>query len=414
MPRVEWSFLMPARDHQQVKWLMTYGQSRLTPWGQILFAASIAGCFVSSIGTQISAYFLPCFILSLLITSYLLSLFFRPSVSAYRILPPTPSAGGYCSYKIIVKNTGKRPLRNLTIFEQTLPYGLYAAVNHPKFHNTIDWLDPDEHTTVMLVFHAPRRGSFELLPFIVGSHFPSGIMRSRRCAGEKEKFIVFPPLIRKTDTQPGLRRQYQPGGFLMSFKAGDSNEFSSTREYRQGDRLRDVHWASSAKTGTLIVKEYVEEYFIRAGLFLDTELRYFEKHKWFEHRISLCAGIADILISNNYIIDLFLSDEHQHHLQIGRGIGHFHHLLNLLSAIEGDRKVNFPAVAALLKEHGPQLSMLTLFLKDWDLERSDFVHHLKEMGINLRTIIIRDKPTSLPVNDDSVSIYSLKQLKETS
>lgn len=148
-------------------------------------------------------------------------------------------------------------------------------------------------------------------------------------------------------------------------------------------------------------------------MFLDTELLFFEKHKWFECRLSLCAGLADILTSSNYIIDLFLSDEHQSHLQIGRGTGNFNHLMDLLSAVEGDRKVNFHAAAALVKEHGPQLSSLTLFLKDWDAARSDFVHRLQEMGITLHTIIIRDKPTSLAVDDDSVSVYSLKQLKES-
>jgi len=207
-------------------------------------------------------------------------------------------------------------------------------------------------------------------------------------------------------------RQYQPGGILMSFKTGESNEFSSTREYRHGDRLRDIHWASSAKTNTLIVKEYVEEYFLRAGLFLDTELLYFEKHQCFEHRLSLCAGMADILTSDNYIIDLFLSDEQQNHLQIGHGTGNFNHLMDLLSAVEGNRNVDFSSAAALLKIHGAQLSSLTLFLKDWDTERADFARRLAEMGINLRTIIIRDKPTTLKTDDETVTVYSINQITE--
>ena len=412
MPRVEWSFFLPAEDHKQVKQLMSYAQSRLTPWGQILFTVSIVGCAVSSIGTQISAYLLPSFILALLITSHILSLFFRPKISAQRILPPTPSAGGHCAYKVIIKNMGKRPIRNLAIFEQTLPYGLYADTRHPRFNNTIDWLDPGQQTTATLVFRAPRRGSFELLPLVAGSYFPSGIMRSRRRVGQKEKFVVYPRLIKKTEIQAGLYRRYQPGGKLISSKTGDSNEFSSTREYRHGDRLRDVHWKSSAKTGKLIVKEYVEEYSVRVGLFLDTELRAFEKHKWFEARLSLCAGMADMLTSSNYMIDLFLSDHHQQHISVGRNGKHFNQLLDLLCVIDGDQKIDFSKSVALLGEHGPQLSSLTLFLKDWDAQRSDFVQQLKELKIHLTTIIIRDQPTTLPVMDDAVRVYSHQQLQE--
>lgn len=412
MPRVEWSFLLPAEDHKQIKWFMAYCQSRLTPWGQIIILIILAGCAVSSVGTQISAYFLPSFMLSLLLTAYFLSLFFRPKISAYRILPPTPSAGGHYAYKVIVQNTGKRPIRNLSIFDQCLPYGLYADSLHPKYDNIIDWLDPGMQATVTLVLRIPRRGWFELLPLIAGSSFPSGIIRLRRRIGKNEKFVVYPKIMKNPDIQTDLPRQFQPGGILLSSKVGDSNEFASTREYREGDQSRDVHWASSARAGKLIVKEYVEEYFVRVGLFLDTELRFAEKHKWFESRISLCAGTADILTADHYIVDVFLSDEHHQHIQIGRGIDHFNHLLDLLSVIEGDRKINLSAAATLLEEHASQLSMLILFLKDWDPDRSQFVQRLQNLGINLRTIIIRDKPTTLSIAHDSVCVYSYKQLEE--
>jgi len=91
MPRVEWSFLLPAEDHKQVKWLLTYCQTRLTAWGVMIFLVTFAGAAVSSVGTQIAAYFLPSFILALIIVSYFLSLFFRPKVEAARILLPGSS-----------------------------------------------------------------------------------------------------------------------------------------------------------------------------------------------------------------------------------------------------------------------------------------------------------------------------------
>lgn len=38
-------------------------------------------------------------------------------------------------------------------------------------------------------------------------------------------------------------------------EAGAGEEFSGTREWRPGDRYRDIHWRSSAKTGILVVRE---------------------------------------------------------------------------------------------------------------------------------------------------------------
>jgi len=410
MPRQEWSFLMPAEDHKQVKWFFAYCQSRLTMWGIIIFMIIFVGTAISSVGTHISAYFLPSFILALLITSHLLSLFFRPKIEASRILPPSIHAGGHCIYSVVVKNTGKHIIRNLSLFESSLPYGLYPAMNHPHFNNTIDWFEPGQQATVTLVMRTPRRGTFGLSPLVTGSSFPSGVMRSRKRIGKKTRLVIYPQFARQTDFQIHVRRQFQPGGISLSSRVGDSNEFASTREYRQGDRLRDVHWGSTARAGKLIVKEYVEEYFVRVGLFIDTELTRFEKHKCFESRISLCAGISDMLCANDYIVDLFLSDEHHQRIQVGRGLESFDHLLELLSAIEGDRTVNFEESAAHLKDFVRELSMLILFLKDWDAQRSAFVQHLRELGLKTRVIIIRDRPTALTVKEQNVSVYKTDEL----
>ena len=410
MPRVEWSFFLPAEDHKQVKWFFAYCQSRLTVWGSIVFLIIIVGLAISSVGTHISAYFLPSFILALLMTSYFLSFFFRPKIEAYRILPPAVNAGGHCIYNVIVKNTGKRIIRNLDIFEQTLPYGLYPAADHPAFNNTVEWLEPGKQAKVTLVLRTPRRGTFELPLLIAGSSFPSGIMRSRKRVGKRTRLVVYPLFTRQTDFQINALKQFQPGGISLSSKIGDSNEFASTREYRQGDRMRDVHWASSARAGRLIVKEYVEEYLIRTGLFIDTALRRFEKHKCFESRISLCAGIADRLYTSNYIVDLFLSDRHHQHLKVGQGLQLFDHLLEFLSVIEGDPVIDFNDSLDMLKDFAKELSALVVFLKDWDAPRVQFVQQLKELGLKVRVIIIRDRPTTLPAESQNVSVYKTTEL----
>jgi uncharacterized protein (DUF58 family) len=39
-------------------------------------------------------------------------------------------------------------------------------------------------------------------------------------------------------------------------EAGAGDEFSGTREWRPGDRYRDIHWRSSARSGELVVREH--------------------------------------------------------------------------------------------------------------------------------------------------------------
>ncbi len=404
MPRVEWSFFLPAEDHHQFKRLLAFIQSRFTPWGQAIFSVGLFGLGISSVGIQSFAYFLPSFVLALFVTSWLLSLFARPRVEARRILSPT-TAGGHFVYKVLVKNTGKRILRNLSLFEQCLPYGLYPDLDHPEFKNSVDWLEPGEQATCTLVFRTPRRGIFELSPLLACSDFPSGLFRSVRKTGAAAKFIVYPRIIVPEDIPVEKHRTYQRGGISESHKVGDSNEFASTRDYRHGDRLRDIHWTSTARTGDLIVKEYIEEYFVRIGFYIDTELKRFEKHLSFEARLSLCAGMCRELNERDYILDIFLSERKQH-IQSGRGLNNLDRIFEFLSSIEGDRKVDFAQSLAHLKEYGRELSELIVFLKDWDRERAEFIRRLKETGLKVKTIIVRDKETTLAVDDMSVALYT--------
>jgi len=156
----------------------------------------------------------------------------------------------------------------------------------------------------------------------------------------------------------------------------------------------------------------VEEYFVHVGIFLDTQLKRFEKHKCFEHLISLSAGIAEEFCAHDYVVDLYVSGEHPQYCQYGRKAEPFHMLLEMLSSIEGDKQIPFDLSLAQIKEHAIGLSMLVVLLKDWDEERSGFVRQCREAGLEVYPIVVRDKPLSLSKDRDGLQVYSTRQLKE--
>ncbi len=410
MPRPEWSFLMLPEDHKEVKWMQSFVQAKLTAWGQIIFGMVLVGMAISSVGTQIAGYYFVSLVWALFLTAFFLTLFFRPKVAAIRILPPSPTAGGITLYRVIVTNTGRKVLRNLEIFDHKLPYGLYSALEHPQQKTSIDWLEPGKSETFTIFLRTPRRGSFLLEPLIAATSFPSGLIRSIRRVAQTNPFIVFPKLLKLKNTHLFLKHKFQAGGTYSSFRSGSCNEFLSTREYRQGDRMRDIHWKSSARSGKLIVKEYIDEYFVRVGLFLDTELKRFEKHLSFEVRISLCAGVAEDFYQKNYLVELYLSDARSPVVKIGGGYDQYTHLLEMLSAVEGEDHINLSYSLARIKEQAQGLSGLILFLKDWDKKRAAFVEAIRELNVPVSVVIVRDKPLTLSVSDADVFVYSSKQL----
>lgn len=97
------------------------------------------------------------------------------------------------------------------------------------------------------------RGIYPLQPPKIACSMPFGLWTARRHLAAFEPLTVFPRITRVQD-DPEL------SGGRMS-ETGDGNrvgqvgEMLGVREYRGGDRLRNVHWVHTARTGTLTVCE---------------------------------------------------------------------------------------------------------------------------------------------------------------
>lgn len=402
---------MPPEDHFFIKFSVVYFRMRFSDYGKMLGGVFFLGLMMSSVGIHVSAYLMPVFILTIFITSYIFAYFNRPKVEVKRILPPSPSAGEFVSYRVLVKNTGKFAVRDLFVCENPLPYGLYDAPEHPDCSNTIDWLEPDETREVTLVFKCKLRGVYTLPKTMVGTSFPSGLLRWPKQQGSSQKFFVFPKFITQANFNVPFKNVYQPGGIAVSSKVGDSNEFLSTRDYRLGDRLKDIHWASYARTGRLIIKEYVDEYFVRVGIFLDTQISRKDSSEIFEDRISLVAGIADAIAKKDYIIDLFAAGDELHHFQMGRALAHLENLLQLLACIDGVKKVDFKKLEEGLRPYISKLSSIVMVFGDWNIERENLCNVIEHFGVSIRVIIVKERPLSAQPKREVTLINKLDQTK---
>jgi uncharacterized protein (DUF58 family) len=342
--------------------------------------------------------------MALLTTAAAFSYFHRPRLAVKRSWPAPAGAGENMIYQVIVQNVGKRTLKCVSVFEKTLPFGLYHAHDHDRVSRTVDILWPGETVTLTLVIHCKHRGIYHLPPLWAGSHFPSNIFRWLVTVGEKDRLLVYPAFHSQPEFRLPFHRVYQPGGVAVSSNVGNSNEFLNTREFRQGDRLRDIHWPSYARTGRLIVKEYVDEYFVRIGLLLDIEWSKQDRADSLENRISVAAGIAEALAKKEYILDLFAAGEMLRHFQMGRALAHLDNLLELLACVEGVEKIHFHRLQLNLVPYIRHLSSMIIVLKDWDQEREEFCQSLRNLGISLRIIVISEQPLSRPPDQELLHV----------
>lgn len=399
-----WSFWMPAQDHGFIRAAIPLSRAFLTPRGRGLLLATLMSWTLGGPSrSPVTATLIPSLTIGGLLAGFIAGLLFRPRAEAERQLPHPPAAGQTLRYRVRVRNVGRRPIRALAVVEGRLPFGLHAAPE-TEGDGSLETLAPGESRDVTLAIECPLRGAFELAPLRVGSSYPSGLVRWTRLSGRRQRLVVYPRFLTQREFELPVGRRYQPGGVAVSSDVGDSTEFLGTRDYRPGDRMRDIHWLSYARSGRLIVKEYREEYFVRVGIVLDTELGRREPPGAFEGRVSLAAGIADALARRDHIIELFAAGESLHHLQAGRALARLENVLDMLACVEPAGRVDFGVVEPRLAQLGSALSSCVLLLADWDPRRARLHRTIAESGIGIRTLVVRDGPPSQPLEPGVVLV----------
>jgi uncharacterized protein (DUF58 family) len=382
--RRRWSFLMPPEEHRFLRFLSDRYRAWLTPLGQAVLWAAGAAALMMFWGLQPAIAFFS-FCAGMLLGGISAGLPFRPRLTLSRRMPPPVSAGDTLLYRVVIENRGSRPARKVVVEERNLPPTLKPMGEPP----VIEVLGPGERAEVSLSLACSTRGAYELPWLQASSFFPSALVKWPRRAPQKERLLVYPrftPLAR-FDVPHG--RNYQPGGIPIASSVGESTELAGTREWREGDRTRDIHWPSLARTGRLVVKEYQEEYFVRLAMVLDVEARSVRDDALFERSLSLAAGIADVLARQEYIIDIFAAGSQVFHFQAGRALAHFEHILEILACLEPEDRLDMTALEAALLPEARKLSAVILVMMDWDDARAELIRKLKAHGVAVRVLSVR-------------------------
>jgi uncharacterized protein (DUF58 family) len=145
------------------------------------------------------------------------------------------------------------------------------AGNHPQHSlSQVLSLAPVDRRTRVLRTHCRQRGQFTLGPVWLAGGDPFGLFRRERRVAEPTTLVVFPATVEL----PAFGRL--PGELLGGSLQGErvhyvTSNVSSIRDYQPGDSFNRVHWASTARRGALMVKEFERDPFSDLWLILDLD-----------------------------------------------------------------------------------------------------------------------------------------------
>jgi len=235
------------------------------------------------------------------------------------------------------------------------------------------------------------------MPFAVRRVAPPGIVTGKPVMSDLSAFVVVPrfPRIARLSIPAGTR--CQPGGVAMASLVGEARELSGVRPYRPGDRLRDVHARTWARTGIPHVREYHQEYFSRIGLLLDTDQKNGAvTEEEFEGAISLAAGCLAHLAGRDTLIDLLVVGQQVHRLTLGRHLGFLEQGLDLLALVTPGQPIDGPGMKRDLSPFIQRLSAAIFICLSESTVHREVAGWMQEQGIPTLRLRVSRRPMATP------------------
>lgn len=151
-----------------------------------------------------------------------------------------------------------------------------------------------------------RRGKHRGGDVVLTSGAPFGIAVAKREIDVSSQMIVHPRWV-SLNSFPLLESASSPNEALHDrSRRGAGMDFYGLREYRPGDSQRFVHWASTARGGRLLVREFEEQIASRLTILLDaSSATGVEPRTTFEDAVSAAASLVVYALEVGHPVQLF-------------------------------------------------------------------------------------------------------------
>lgn len=102
-----------------------------------------------------------------------------------------------------------------------------------------------------------RRGRYRLGPLRVSTRFPLGLLRHTVEFDQPDELIVYPRLGRLDRRWQQQRQTAAAGGGSLRRQQGiEDGDFYGLRDWRAGDSQQRIHWRTSARRQSLVVRQF--------------------------------------------------------------------------------------------------------------------------------------------------------------
>jgi uncharacterized protein (DUF58 family) len=185
----------------------------------------------------------------------------QPQVSVRRDLSPDRVERGRPALATLrVRNTGRR---------WQPAFAAHDSAGEERQQVRIRRLAPDSEATYRYELPTSKRGRIEVGPLTLERRDPLGLARNRLATGETATLWVHPKRHPTRTVVAGRPRHHHVGRTADDSLRGTA-DLRDVRPYVVGDEVRHLHWKATARTGQLMVRDFVDPDQPRLTVLLDT------------------------------------------------------------------------------------------------------------------------------------------------
>jgi uncharacterized protein (DUF58 family) len=335
----------------------------------VFLATIILFDFLIALRTSLDFFY---FFLFFLIANVILSFawitleFLLAKVYLVRKIPTRVVEDDYLEVEVSVKNKSLIPLFNFLLAD-------YVGCADPSQRNRMV-LAPylGAHSSLEIKYRTlcPRRGKYRMGPFSIYFFDPWGIFFLKKNYYLYCELYVYPKIFNIQKFPPLVKGNVPWFGIETNRVSGDEHDFFGVREYKPGDPIKRIHWFSTARKNSLIVKEFQQRAFFNATIIFDLnkDKNFGEgKNSVAEYTIRIAASIADYLIQRNMSLEVIAHAGEMINLPSNKGPDHLEDILRALAVAQAESRVN---LGELLSEYADTIptnsTLITIMLdEDW-------------------------------------------------
>ena len=192
------------------------------------------------------------------------------NIDVRRTLPEAVHAGDVLAVQLELTNNNRRLGASAVSVDDVIRVGLPGEERRIGGGGALFAHVAARESAATVYRGRPMRGLWRFGPLKVSTSFPLGFIRRTITINETAEVMVYPRLGRLTRKFGEMQnRVYSEGSRSQQRRGLTEGDFYGLRDWRSGDSRRWIHWRTSARTGTLAVRQFEQRQHDDLALLVD-------------------------------------------------------------------------------------------------------------------------------------------------